>query len=538
MVLLRGVRIVINEVMRYLYLLALVVFGISIFCISETHMEMACCIQNYCVGAFLIFTLMLFVLSLCLGYSIIIPKEKILETICFFGILEIIYALLQPLGFLPNNYRYAYFSGSLNNPAIFGMFLSFCLPISIYLSMRRQGKKKTLWRVLCITFAIFVLLSDSRTAVIASFCGMSAVLIMMNKEKFINFWKKKHAIYAIVICIIFSSVVLYYYKRDSADGRLLIWNVCLEMIKDKPLFGWGFDGYIAQYMNYQADFLTLHPDSSFTLLADETRNPFNEFIHVAVICGIPAALLFIGILVGTLWYMSYKQIEFYEIQFSLILVFIVWCLFGYPLNIPFVWLLILFIVLSIIPLDIHLSFRRVGGTIALIVGILCSSLLIKSGWYNLRRISLQEYAINDTEEQILDRYECMYKDYTDDGLFLYNYAAVLHLYGEYEKSISIFKECSNYINDYNMMLLMGDDYQQMDLPDSAIICYNRANEMIPNRYLPLYYQMKIYQEQNDDINAKVIAKAIIHKENKIKKSETIKEIIKRANNCLEGIEDE
>ena len=50
--------------------------------------------------------------------------------------------------------------------------------------------------------------------------------------------------------------------------------------------------------------------------------------------------------------------------------------------------------------------------------------------------------------------------------------------------------------------------------------------------------MKIYQEQNDDINAKVIAKAIIHKENKIKKSETIKEIIKRANNCLEGIEDE
>ena len=126
----------------------------------------------------------------------------------------------------------------------------------------------------------------------------------------------------------------------------------------------------------------------------------------------------------------------------------------------------------------------------------------------------------------------MYRDMSSNGLFLYNYAAMLHLNGDYEKSITVFKECSAYINDYNMMLLMGDNYQQMDIPDSAIVYYKRASEMIPNRFLPLYYQMAVYQEQGNNNKAKEIAEIIVHKENKIKKSKTVNEIIKKANECL------
>ena len=82
------------------------------------------------------------------------------------------------------------------------------------------------------------------------------------------------------------------------------------------------------------------------------------------------------------------------------------------------------------------------------------------------------------------------------------------------------------------MILMGDNYQQLNIPDSALKYYKRASEMIPNRFLPLYYQMTVYQEQDEMNKAKQIAEVIIHKENKIRKSKTIEEIIKRANDCL------
>ena len=34
-------------------------------------------------------------------------------------------------------------------------------------------------------------------------------------------------------------ISIYYYKKDSADGRLLIWRVSIDMIADAPLVGHG-----------------------------------------------------------------------------------------------------------------------------------------------------------------------------------------------------------------------------------------------------------------------------------------------------------
>ena len=493
-------------------------------------------VQNYWTGLCITFVLSLFLVSHYLKRPIPFPQEKILKTFCLTGFLEVLYATIQLFGFLPNNYQYAYFSGSLNNPAIFGMLLSFCMPISVYFYMRTAGKEKYIWQSLNIIFAIFIIFSNSRTAFIAACCGTFLVLFMINQESFAKILKKKKTAVIVVICTLITFVALYFYKQDSADGRILIWNVCIEMIKEKPLFGWGLDGHSAQYMNYQAEYLNSHPESSLILLADETKNPFNEFIHIAFVCGIPCAILFAGIIIWAMWYTCYTPMKFRPIIFSVIGVFPIWCMFSYPLDIPFVWLIILFIVLSIVPFKIGII--KFCYPIVIFVCLFTIYLLVKNGTRDIRRVYLQEYAVNGSKDEktIFDEYETMYHDFAKDGLFLYNYAAMLHLHGYYEKSIKMFKECSSYINDYNMMLLMGDNYQQMNLPDSAISYYERASNMIPNRFLPLYYQMVVYQEQGEYDKAKEIAEKITRKEIKIKKSRTIKEIIKQANECLKNNE--
>ena len=139
------------------------------------------------------------------------------------------------------------------------------MPVCVYYAVKSVGREQTLWEVAAMIFGVFVVLSNSRTAILASVCGIAVILLMEMKSLHRFICNRRYRTIGMVgLVIVFTA--LYFYKQDSADGRVLIWTVCLEMVKDRPWLGWGFDGYIAQYMNYQADYLTAHPDSPFVML--------------------------------------------------------------------------------------------------------------------------------------------------------------------------------------------------------------------------------------------------------------------------------
>lgn len=517
--------------MKHIHIPAFIIFGISIFCISTEHFDLVNALQFYWTGTFAILILTYYLTMICRGKHIVLPMDKIMKTACLVGLAEALYSIVQLFGIVPNNFRYAYFSGSLNNPAIFGMLMSFCVSLSVYYWVRASKKNQTTWKIIALTFGAFVVLSNSRTAILSSMLGTALILIMELKslQKFIINQRYRNIGMGLIAITL---ITLYFYKRDSADGRILIWIVCLEMIKDRPWFGWGFDGYIAQYMNYQADYLNAHPDSPFILLAGETQNPFNEFLHTAIIYGIPCALVFTGIIIWTIWYICTSVKEDKSILLSMVCILVVWCLFSYPLNIPFVWLIILFIVLSMITKVVEFPASKLYMAIVLFAGILILRSMAMASIHDIRRLCLQERAYDYNNEEVMAEYEDMYKDYYDDYLFIYNYGALLHLRGEYEKSLEVFKDGSRYLSDYNMMLLMADDYQKLKQYDFAVACYRRAGEMIPSRYLPLYYRMQLYIEKGDMTKAHGIANQILKKKNKIKKSKLTQQIINEAKDCL------
>ena len=519
--------------MKYIHLPTFIIGGVSIFCASVASFDMTNAIQGYWSGLFVILILTYFIVCICFEKDqlTVFPKDRIMNTVCLLGVLEILYAVFQLVGLVPDNYKYSYFSGSLNNPAVFGMLLSFCIPISVYYATQTKGRIKVLWELLSLLYGVFIVLSDSRTAILASICGIIVILVI----KLVSIQKLfscKRSRYIGLISIVAICVALYYYKRDSADGRILIWTVCVEMIKDKPWLGWGFDGYIAHYMDYQADYLITHPDSPFIQLAGETQNPFNEFLHVAIIYGIPCALMFVGVLIWLIWYIYKRVNEYKSILLSLVCVLIVWCFFCYPFNISFVWLMILYIILCLVPSKIHLYRSRICAGAVLVLSMCTLYMLGASAVHDFRRLYVQESSIHWDYDEIKEKYESMYSDYNEDAFFLYNYGALLHLYGDYQRSLEVFQQGTKYLSDYNMMLLMGDDYQKLERYDEAIACYKRAGEMIPSRYLPLYYRMKLYQENEDWDESHRIAHIILKKENKIKKSKITQQVIKEATECL------
>lgn len=516
--------------MKFFHIPTLFILGGCIFCISEKHVERADAIQIYWTGICLFLVLIICYVRSCYNDKNIFPQKKILTTVCLVGVIEIIYSIFQLFGTVPDNFPYAFFSGSLNNPAIFGMFMSCCNLICVYYLIKTTEKERTIWGYLTFLFAVFILLSNSRTAIISS-CMGTFLILSIELVQFKAFFGKKKIVCLSIVALVIAFLFFYLYKRDSANGRILIWMVCLDMIKERPLFGWGTNGLSAHYMDFQADYLSSHPNSPFAMLADETANPFNEILRFSIMFGVPAALLFCGIVIWAIVYVSKNISDNKSLILGFITLFFIWCMFSYPLKVPFVWLLLLFIYLSIYQNQPSLRSTKITIPLIVICGA-CLYDLVYTAFYDFKRISLQERANAEFNDQIQKDYEDLYKEMPNDASFLYNYGAMLHLYGEYEKSLDVFKDCSKYLSDYNMMLLMGDDYQQMGILDSAVICYDRAYQMIPNRYLPLYYQMKLYEDCCKTDNAKVIAKEILRKDNKFKKSKKVQLIINEAKQCL------
>lgn len=171
-------------------------------------------------------------------------------------------------------------------------------------------------------------------------------------------------------------------------------------------------------------------------------------------------------------------------------------------------------------------------SLVLTAGAACLYSLCVIGAYEIRKLSLQERAMNHCDEEIMKEYEEAYKEYYDDYMFIYNYGALLHLRGEYKKSLEVLNAGTKYLSDYNMILLIGDNYQKLKQYDLALASYKRAGEMIPSRYLPLYYRMELYLEMGDKEKAHETANIIINKENKIKESKLNQQIINKAKECL------
>ena len=103
-----------------------------------------------------------------------------------------------------------------------------------------------------------VFLSGSRAGVLSIF-----MLVAIWGYQSVS-WSKLQKIVLVIGALVVLIVFLYFLKRNSADGRLLIWICCLNMIAIKPWFGFGSGGFEAHYMDYQAQFF--HRNTLFLLI--------------------------------------------------------------------------------------------------------------------------------------------------------------------------------------------------------------------------------------------------------------------------------
>lgn len=255
------------------------------------------------------FLIELFLFAFLVYCSLVLSKENILKLlkITFIsGLIVGIYAILQKIGFNPffTNYDINIFEertfSFLGNPSYLGQIMLLNTIIGGFLAtFEKNRNKKIIYITGTIIFLSTIFLSETRTALI----GLAVVLTLLAVKYFrsiINILKKYKLIiitgtllFGVVFAILpqerysFSDIAL-----RSLNSRMEIWKGTIDLIKEKPLQGYGEETFYIYFPEtITKKFLTLEEDINVS--ADRIHN---ETLEIFFSHGVFAVIIYLLLL--------------------------------------------------------------------------------------------------------------------------------------------------------------------------------------------------------------------------------------------------
>ena len=168
------------------------------------------------------------------------------------------------------------------NKSIFSMLLAsqiaFILPLWLY--SRNSVTRFRLVTWICFVAIIASLLLLGLTKGRAGWIGLLFAFFYIGYQYLSNAAVKKTVLYLLFPLVSILTSLLFLYKTDSSNGRLLIYKVSANIFRDNWLLGIGQGQFKVQYNEYQAAYFSTHSiDSKEALLADNSYYAFNDFLQ-------------------------------------------------------------------------------------------------------------------------------------------------------------------------------------------------------------------------------------------------------------------
>ena len=403
-----------------------------------------------------------------------------------------------------------------------GLLSIYCvsfIPYILYHVFTRQYKK--LIRIIMLIFVILgIILSvflESRTSWISLSVGIFVLIFFHNASNY-SIWKKCLIIVTFLVFIILFTIILCQYKTNSSNGRLFIYYNTIEMIKDKPLFGCGFDTFKSEYLKYQACYFETHPDDIYNAyLADNTRTAFNDFLFMWAECGVVGFSLMILIVIFILKSINKDNLPF----FSSIVVVLVSSMFSYPLGIPYIVLnLIVFMAAAenLTAVSQNTKYGMQGFKILKIIFAVLLSIILVLSTVNMSLYSKWNQAylrVRVFDMSGFNEYGEIYNFMSGNGGYLFNYGSELIIAENYELGIKILESSKIYFNDNFLHLYLGNAYCAIRAYDKAEFCYSQSINMVPNRFYPKYKLLMMYESTGQILKMRNLAEHILSMEVKV-----------------------
>jgi O-antigen polymerase len=459
------------------------------------------------------------------------PKtvDLILFLFIFSGIYQLLYGLLQLYGFLPTqNFRFP-ITGSFFNPAPYSGFIVSILPLALasYYSKQRSFAVRNL-SLIYILGTILVLPSTlSRSAWVAGIVSCFIVFYYQyNLRKVLKCISYKKIILIVFLGTVFFGIFTYSLikiKEKSAQGRLLVWDLSMDMIKDNFLFGVGHGRFNVEYAKYQVNYFSSALDDKYYLLAGKGEYLFNEYLQIFVEQGIIGILLF-GTIIILVFISFFKQerigIDMRIGTFASLIAILIFAFFSYPFSILPILLNFFFLIALISSSDnVIIALRyKLKPIIALTYIILSSIVLyhttiIYNSYKEFNNANVNLLMGNYYEAKII--YQSNYNLLKNDGSFLMQYGQTLNHLRQYKKAIKVLRSAKKLISDPFLYTSLGDAYKNIQDYENAERCYSFASNYIPYLFYPKYLLAKLYQGQGKFKEANSMAKLILNMQPKV-----------------------
>lgn len=542
-------------------------------------------------------------------------------------LVQALIGLMQLHGRTASNHYLFNITGSFHNPGPFAGFIVSALPLAQgvmlatkvvnYSCKAKRYLKAWKWQlrlhdnafylqkaVICLCYGVIIALllvipaTQSRAAWVA---GLAGCLYVSWKHpglagyrarvtgifKRIPLFSRLAVITLALILLLSAGAGMYFMKQASASGRLLMWQVTWEIVKEKPLFGHGTGSFNALYMPAQARwFESGKGNQAQVMVAGSPQTPFNEPLGLWLEKGLVGILLAAGILffifsrdssrygnggkspaaaMGglnscfsglsrkphlsggssaedresinlTKPFLSGNTMTSMRVALEGTLISIlVFGLFSYPFEISS-FILQLIIVTALLGGFTKTAFSIGPGKLsALRPGLLAAFVLLalaarfspgRANHYDALKTwrNAERFYSLTSYNASAKEYEKALPALSKNGLFLQMYGKALSMDGQHQRSIEVLELATGYYNSHILWNALGDGYKAHGNYKAAEAAYIESSLMMPHMLLPRYLLAKLYNESGQHEKAGQTADEVLNSPVKIESSAT-REII-------------
>lgn len=502
-----GFRFIESAIQWLLCLLAVLSTIITVF----PHVNDPLIVGRWVGTGFSLVSLMAYMLVSCIlffcGFKSGTSLQTLANQLCIalgvMGPFVAVWGLLQFLGVVgvPPGVPFRVVAG-FDNPAGLSTALAVSFPFAA-MKLKATGKCRFFLPAIFIFYEVVILAAQSRTGVLAlAFCYMS---VMICRAKKVSFKVLPVLLLSLIPVAVFSMI-----KTGSNAGRSFILKVCMRMVKEHPLLGFGVHGFRENYMLYQAEHLKLPEFQDVSFLADNVTHPLNEYILLLVNFGIVgfSVMILLVVLLARFCFNSSKNAK--TLSCSLFVCVAVLSLLSYPFKYP-ITVLALLVCCGQCLLERNVSDNIRTAKCAIVVAVLLSLAMVSAfvPWAQ-RQIEWGKSSCLPQDGRV-SKYEGMYDIMKHDPYFVYDYSCLSFDNGNYSKATDLALQSFSLYPNYQTALLLADSYlKQNDFVNSEIF-YKLASDMCPAKFIPLYGLFELYdlsgkKQERDRVGREILTR--------------------------------
>jgi len=463
------------------------------------------------------------------------------------GLVEAIWGLRQLYGFIPSNHALFKLTGSFFNSGPYSGYIAVVAPLALHAILKDAVVFKRRFfigflpryvrfivSILAFTGVALVLpAAMSRAAWIAAVVGCSFVLALhyLHKKPVLDYLirQRRRVILFLSIGVVLAvcgAAGIYQLKKNSADGRALIWKTSLQLIAKHPM-GVGLGHFAGAYGEEQAAYFTSgNYSDQEELVAGNPEYAFNEYLQIIVELGVVAALVLFTAFI-TLIYMGVKRKAIAETG-GLISLLVFACM-SYPFNLlPFLIVLVFLMALILThrqavrvkdftEKSVVLRWQVVLMLLTATGMILFATLYQRYPTYTAYKEwnNLKMMGSADAYPEMKKDYEKLYLYLSDQTPFLFEYAQCLNKAGEYAESNWVLEQAIKISCDPMLYNIIGKNFQALKQYKLAEQNFLQASRIVPNRIYPYYLLANLYTESGNTQQLLLMAQKVLEKEPKV-----------------------